>query len=188
MQDIPAKFGIQALNFEASYLVNLIESNPQMADGIAVFDQAGHGNDLIDAASIFAALTTIRTAMHRKTGLAGSPIAVAPRFVLVPPELETPMQQALSAIQANETDKVNPFSTLTLAVEPRLTSPAKWYVVADPAISDGLEYAYLEGAPGPQIETRAGFEVDGVQMCVRLDFGAGWIDHRAWHRAELAAQ
>jgi len=83
------------------------------------------------------------------------------------------MEKALSAVQAAKTDDVNPFTSLTLVVEPRLTSATRWYVVADPALIDGLEYAYLEGAPGPQIETKVGFEVDGMQVKVRLDFGAG---------------
>jgi len=47
---------------------------------------------------------------------------------------------------------------------------------------DGLEYSYLEGASGLQIETRVGFEVDSVQMKLRLDFGCGWLDHRGWVR------
>jgi len=77
---------------------------------------------------------------------------------------------------------VNPFAGLTLLVEPRLATADTWYVVADPASIDGLEYCFLEGAEGPQIETRNGFEVDGVQIRVRLDFGAGWVDHRGWQR------
>ena len=60
------------------------------------------------------------------------------------------------------------------------------YCLTDPAMIDGLEYAYLEGAPGPQIETRQGFEVDGVQMKVRLDFGCGWVDHRSWFKNDGA--
>ena len=44
------------------------------------------------------------------------------------------------------------------------------------------DYGEAAGAPGPQVETRAGFEVDGVQTKVRLDFGAGWVDYRGWHR------
>jgi hypothetical protein len=109
-------------------------------------------------------------------------IDVTPRFVLVPPDLETDMEKALSAIQATKTNDVNPFAALSLVVEPRLASATKWYVVADPAMVDGLEFAYLEGAPGPQIESKVGFEVDGVQTKVRLDFGCGWIDHRGWYR------
>ena len=41
-----------------------------------------------------------------------------------------------------------------------------------------LEYAYLEGETGPYIETKNGFEVDGMQIKVRHDFGAGWVSHR----------
>jgi hypothetical protein len=45
-----------------------------------------------------------------------------------------------------------------------------------------LEYAYLEGAPGAQVETSVGFDVDAVMIKVRLDFGAAFIDHRGWYR------
>ena len=54
-------------------------------------------------------------------------------------------------------------------------------MAANPAVADGLEYAYLAGAPQPQIETQAGFEVDGVKIRVRLDYGAGFVDHRSWY-------
>ncbi len=181
---VPAAMGVAALNFEAAQLVAKIEGNAQMSDGIAVFDDAGHGNDLTGNSLIAPALATMRTAMRRKTGLSGAPIDVAPRYVLVPPELETAMQKALAEIQATATEDYNPFSTLTLVVEPRLTSATRFYMVADPQIVEGLEFAYLEGAPGPQIETRAGFEVDGTQIKVRLDYGCGWVDYRGWHRAE----
>lgn len=179
---IPTLFGQQAMNLEAKILTGLVEANPAMSDTVAVFHAASHGNLLSPATTIEADLDTARTAMRRKTGLSGMPINVTPRFVLVPPELETEMEKALSAVQAAKTDDVNPFTSLTLVVEPRLTSATRWYVVADPALIDGLEYAYLEGAPGPQIETKVGFEVDGMQIKVRLDFGAGWIDHRGWYR------
>lgn len=188
---IPAAMGVAALNFEAAQLVAKIEGNPLMSDGIAVFDVDAHGNARESASTdpgasrvgaLGADLGAARTAMRRKTGLDGGPIDVAPRFVLVPPELETDMQRALAEIQATTADDFNPFAGLSLVVEPRLTSPSRWYVVADPATVDGLEYAYLEGAPGPQIFTRAGFEVDGTEIKVRLDFGCGWVDHRGWYR------
>jgi len=186
---LPAAMGTAALNFEAAQLVAKIEGNPQMSDGIAVFNIAAHGNlkaAMVDGSSpvsyIISDLATARVAMRRKTGLSGGPIDVAPRYVLVPPELETDMERALSAIQASTVEDFNPFSALTLVVEPRLTSETRFYLVADPATVDGLEYAYLEGAPGPQIETRTGFEVDGTQIKVRLDFGCGWVDYRGWYR------
>lgn len=147
----------------------------------AVFN-AAHGNVEAAATISVTSLAAARLGMRKQIGLSGMLIDVTPRFVMVPPELETLAEQQLTQLQATQSDNVNPFAKLTLVVEPRLTSATQWYVIADPALVDGLEYAYLEGAPGPQIETRAGFEVDGVQIKVRLDFGCGWIDHRGLFR------
>ena len=72
-----------------------------------------------------------------------------------------------------------------LLERPQLKALARlgaWYVVANPASVHGLEYAYLAGQTAPQIESRAGFEVDGVQIRVRLDYGAGFIESRGWYR------
>jgi hypothetical protein len=76
---------------------------------------------------------------------------------------------------------VNPWTALRLVVEPRLADAFRWYVVADPALVDGLEYAYLAGATGPQVESQAGFRVDGVEIRVRLDWGCGFVDSRSWY-------
>ena len=180
--EIPRRLGIAARNFENDFLVGMILKNPAMSDGKGVF-HAGHSNlTAVYAAPSLAALAAARLAMRKQTSNSGTLLNVAPRFVLVPAELETVAEQVLTEIAATKTDDVNPFGKLTLLVDPRLTDDEQWYVVADPAQIEGLEYAYLEGAPGPQIETRAGFEVDGVQTKIRLDFGAGWIDHRGWHR------
>ncbi|MFT4015066.1 MAG: Mu-like prophage major head subunit gpT family protein [Paracoccus sp. (in: a-proteobacteria)] len=184
-----SKFGIAARAFENDFIVKLITSNPALSDGKAVF-HADHRNLAVSGdpdpdVRLAMSLTTLanaRLAMRWQTSLGGMLVDVTPRVVLVPPELETPAEQLLADIAATKTDDVNPFDNLTLLVEPRLTDTAQFYIVADPATVDGLEYAYLEGAPGPQIETRAGFEVDGVQIKVRLDFGSGWIDHRGWYR------
>jgi len=64
--------------------------------------------------------------------------------------------------------------------EPRLASATRWYVTADPGEIDGLEYAYLSGNEGLQVESKSGWDVDGVEIRVILDFGAGFVDHRGW--------
>lgn len=179
---IPAKLGNAASAFEAAQLVAKLAANPAMSDGTAVF-HADHANLTGSyAAPSATSLSAARLAMRKQTGLSGQLIDATPRFVLVPAELETVAEQALAEIAATKTADVNPFENLTLVTEARLTEDEQWYVAADPSMIDGLEYAYLEGAPGPQIETRQGFEVDGVQMKVRLDFGCGWTDYRGWHR------
>jgi hypothetical protein len=53
-----------------------------------------------------------------------------------------------------------------------------WYLFADPALIDTIEYAYLDGEEGLYTESRLGFDVDGVEIKGRLDFAAKAIDYR----------
>jgi hypothetical protein len=39
----------------------------------------------------------------------------------------------------------------------------------------------LASFPGPQIEARLGFQIDGLETRVRLDFGCGFVDWRGWY-------
>ena len=184
--DVSRRLGQAAASFEAQSLVDLLVSNagvgPTMADTKALF-HTDHGNLAgTGAAPSDTTLSVARLAMRRQTGPSGGLIVVEPAFVLVPPELETATQKVQTAIRPVVVADVNVFSNLTLACEPRLTDTKAWFVVADPAQIDGLEFAYLAGAPGPQIQSRAGFEVDGIEVKVRLDWGCGFVDHRGWYR------
>jgi phage major head subunit gpT-like protein/phage head maturation protease len=189
--DMAGKWGQAAVEFEAQFLVNLIEMNvglgPNMDDGNTLF-HASHNNIAGSAATLsITSLSAARLAMRTQKGLSGKPINVAPKFLIVPPHLETAAEQLLALIQATNSDDVNPFGgKLELLVEARLKSATRWYIAADPANVDGLEYAYLQGEEGPQLETKAGFEVDGMQFKVRLDFGGAFLDHRGWYTNEGA--
>jgi hypothetical protein len=66
-------------------------------------------------------------------------------------------------------------------VEPRLTGNA-WWLFADPAALPVLEYAHLSSAQGPQISSREGWNVLGMEFRVVLDFGCGAVDHRGTYR------
>ncbi len=99
----------------------------------------------------------------------------------MPAAQETAAEKYLASLYPAQASNVNPFAgKLTLIVDPRLDakSTTRWYVSSDPAQVPSIEYAYLSGAEGVQVETRAGFEVDGVQIRARLDFGAGVLDFR----------
>lgn len=184
--DLARKMGQAAAATEAQLLVDLLLANsangPTMSDNVVLFHTATHKNKAASGAGPdVTTISAARTAMRRQVGLKGELIEVAPKFIIVPPELETDVEKLLATITPNATTAVNPFSgKLTIVVEPRLVSAKRWYLSADPASIDGLEYAYLEGEEGVQIETKAGFEVDGVQIKARLDFGAGFVDHRSW--------
>jgi hypothetical protein len=170
--------GAASAEFEAEFLVKLLESNPSLSDGNAVF-HATHGNLLTAAALSVDSLSAARLALRMQKGLAGEPIAVAPKYLVVPAALETKAEQVLASLAAATVDEVNPFSQrLSLIVEPRLSDAKAWFIATDPAAVASIEYSYLEGASGPQIDTRHGFDVDGLETRVRLDFGAGFLDHR----------
>lgn len=185
--DMSQKWGEAAADFEAQQLVDLLEAGsgagPVMDDGKTLF-HADHGNIAASGATInVTSLAEARLKMRKQKGLAGRPINVRPRFLVVPPEQELAAEQVLAAIQPTTTDDVNPFGgKLELLVETRLTSATRWYLVSDPATTEGLEYSYLQGEEGPQVETKQGFEIDGMAFKVRLDFGAAFLEHRGWFR------
>lgn len=185
LTDIPRRLGAAAVQFENQFLVDLLVSNaglgPVMGDTKKLF-HAGHGNvAAAGAAPAEETLTAARLAMRKQTGPGGALIDVTPWAVLVPSELETATEKLLTAIQAVTTDTTNPFSRLKLIVEPRFSDAFRWYVVANPASADGLEYCYLAGQPGPQVDHRVGFEVSGIEFRVKLHFGAGFVDWRSWY-------
>mgnify|MGYP001157463553 CR=1 FL=1 len=80
--------------------------------------------------------------------------------------------------------------TLEVSLEPGTMSvlpPSKrveWSEPPDsgdaPALATHTLRAMAAGV-GPQVETKAGFEVDGMQFKVRLDFGAGYLGWRSWY-------
>ena len=183
--DLARRMGQAAAETEARILVTLLEAGsgngPTLSDGKTLF-HADHGNKAGTGAAISdATLSAARLALRTQKGIEDRTIRVTPRSLLVPPALETTAEKWLASIAPATAADVNPFSgSLSLVVEPRLSSATRWYVTADPGEIDGLEFAYLSGAEGPQVESRSGWDVDGVEIRVILDFGAGFIDHRGW--------
>lgn len=140
--DLARRLGLAAQAFEAQQLVDLLEANagvgPTMSDGKALH-HTDHGNvSAAGAAPEETTLSAARLAMRKQTGPGGGLITVTPRFLLVPSELETKVEKLLTAIQATTTDDVNPFSKLTMVVEPRLKSATRWWLAASAAEVDGL--------------------------------------------------
>jgi phage head maturation protease len=183
--DLARRMGQGAAETEARILVTLLEANsgngPTLSDTKALF-HVDHGNRAGTGAVISdGTLSAARLALRTQKGIEDRTIRVTPKNLLVPPALETVAEKWLATIAPATAADVNPFSgSLSLVVEPRLSSATRWYITADPGEIDGLEFAYLSGNEGPQVESRSGWDVDGVEIRVILDFGAGFIDHRGW--------
>jgi hypothetical protein len=176
-------FGRAARDLESNLVWVQITSNPTMGDGVALF-HATHANlsgssDAIAIASIGAG----RAAMRAQKGLDGVQyINIVPRFLAVPVGKETIADQFVSTnLVASASTSVNPFAgKLQVIAEPRLdaASATAWYLFASPDQTDVVEYAFLEGEEGPVVESRIGFDVDGLEIKARHDFAAKAIDWR----------
>jgi phage major head subunit gpT-like protein len=186
---VPTLFGTSAATLESDVVWGIITANPNMGDGVALFhgthkNLAGSGTAL-DVANLGKA----RTAMAKQVGLDGKTILnIRPTFLVVPSSLELDAEQIIAQnLVPTKTGDVVPQSIRSLAViaEPRLdpaSGAVPWYLFGSPSAIDTIEYAYLEGQDGVYIETRMGFDVDGVEIKARLDFGAKAIDWRGLHK------
>ena len=182
---LPEMFGRAAADLESDTVWGIITSNPNMGDGVALF-HATHGN-LAGAGAVIsvATLGDARAGMRKQKGLNGRFINVMAKYLIVPAAIETVAEQFVTQtniVYTKNTD-YNPFANkLQVIAEPRLdaASAISWYLAADPAQIDTIEYAYLEGQQGVYLESRVGFDVDGVELKARLDFAAKAIDHRGF--------
>ena len=177
---IPQRLGLAGAQLESKVVYDLLLSNPTMADGVAVF-HATHGNLAGTGTAItVASLAAARQAMRNQTSLGGNYLNVEPRYLVVGPAKELEAYQFTSSNYVPATaGNINPVNNtaLIVVVDPRITDN-RWYLFAQPGLVDTIEYAYLEGEAGMFIETREGFEVDGMEIKGRLVFGAAFVDYR----------
>lgn len=180
---VATMFGRSARNLESDLVWQQFTTNPTMGDGTALF-ATGHANlsgtsDAISETSIGSA----RAGMRLQKGLDGVTLLnITPKYILVPAAKETIADRLVSPmLMAAQSTNVNPFAgKLQVIAEPRLdaASGVSWYVAADPSQIDIVEFAYLEGENGPTVESRVGFDIDGLEIKARHDFAAKVIDWR----------
>lgn len=184
---VPMAFGRQARNKESDLVWAEITANAAMGDGTVLF-HADHGNLAGSGAAI--SVSTIgsgRSSMRAQTGIdAVTKLNVNPIFLLVPISKETVADQFVStALLASQSSNVNPFAgRLTVIAEPRLEddSADKWYLAGSPDQIDVIVLGSLEGEGGPDVSSRIGFDVDGIEIKVRHDIAAKVVDHRGLYQ------
>jgi hypothetical protein len=179
---IPGLFGRAAADLESDTVWGIIVSNPNMADAAALFNTTFGNLASTGAAINVTSLGAARAAMRKFTNLAGRPMNVLGRYLWCGPDNELLVDQVLSNIAPQQSGNVNPFAgTLVKVCDPRVPT-TMWGLAADPGTIDTIEYAYLSGQEGVFLETRTGFDVDGLEIKARLDFGAKAIDRRGLYR------
>jgi hypothetical protein len=184
---IPAMFATAAANLESDTVYGILTANAALADGVALFHAATHLNytssgTVISIDSLGVAKKLMRLQKTPKNVV----MNLTPKFLIVPAQIENVgWQYTTPEYNAATAATVNPFrGQLQLIVEPRLdaSSGTAWYMAADSNMVDTIEYCYLEGQNGVYIETRQGFDVDGMEIKARLDFAAKAIDYRGLYK------
>ncbi|MBB4207886.1 prohead protease/major capsid protein fusion protein [Roseinatronobacter bogoriensis] len=181
---LPQIIGTGAAETEGNLLAGMFAENsgagPVLSDGNTVFHE-NNGNIGAAAAINTQSLSEAYVKLRRQRGLGGEVLAITPTFLIVAPEKETEALQAVADLYAASSEDVNVFARrLQVLVEPRFEDPLRWYLAAAPGRPESLVHGYLRGQRGPQITTRVGFEVDGMEIKGSMDFATGFMDWRGW--------
>ncbi len=179
---IPAAFAVSASTLIEDLVYSILTTNAAMADTVALF-HATHKNLSSGAGSALAlaGLGAARTLLRNQTGQDGKYLNLNAAYIIVPAALETTAEQLTLPFGAVVATNINPWAgRLKHITQPRLdvASAIIWFAVIDPAFGDTIEVGFLEGQSGPRIESRTGFDVEGLEIKCALDVGAKAIDWR----------
>lgn len=184
---IATKYGSAAKRLVNKMVYAQLTGNVKMQDNVALFD-AKHGNVATtgEALSVKAIAKAI-TAMRRQKGITGdATLNITPKYLVVPPELEVTAYQIVNstaAVDGVNSGVVNPYKgRFVVVADAELTDPDAWYLVADASQHDTIDVTYLNGVETPRLETRQGFEVDGIEYKVAFDVGVDAIDFRGLYK------
>ncbi len=166
----------------------VINSNPTMSDGIALYD-AGHNNLAGAGAAIsVAAIGARRAAMRKQTapGQADEYLNIMPAVLAVPVVLEDHAREVVTSTTntddtgSNKTNIIRQWSPLAVVSDPELdnTSVTAWYLFSNPMDVPALEVVFLAGEQQPYMESEEEFLSDVLRWKVRHDVGVAANDWR----------
>lgn len=183
---IPMMMGRAARRTIGNLVYNILNNNPVMADGTAIFD-ALHKNLGTSGVITTASLDEMRSLMATQTDAVSSGNAVAlgitPKYMLVPEALRgkaiaTVESETEIAASQNNSKRPNYARNIASVISDARLAPNAYYLTADPALYDTIEVAYLDGVDTPYLEQQMGWNVDGTAFKVRIDAGVKALDHR----------
>ncbi|WP_010322158.1 prohead protease/major capsid protein fusion protein [Marinobacterium stanieri] len=194
LDKVPRMFGPAGARLENDVVWGLLlnydfannkAANFVMEDGKPLF-HADHKNLLTGASSAMSkdSLSAIRKLGRKVKTMDGHFMNVEYNSIVLPEDLETTAEDLLvSAILASKVGDQQLRWKPDMIIEPRLAvvSETAWYAFSN--MLDTFEYAYLSGEEEMYTEVNTNTDVDGLEVKVRHDFGAGLADHRGMAKA-----
>lgn len=180
---IATKYGSAAKRLVNKMVYAQLTGNVKMQDDVALFDSKHRNVAATGEALSVKAIAKAITAMRRQKGITGdATLNITPKYLVVPPELEMAAYQIVNstaAVDGVNSGVANPYKgRFVVVADAELTDPDAWYLVADASQHDTIEVTYLNGVETPRLETRQGFDVDGIEYKVAFDCGVSALDFR----------
>ena len=160
----------------------------------ASFFTSGRGN--LSAGSLALSLANLKALSTKYRKLKdpdNNPVAVEPRILLVPVDLELTAAEIMgsSLIQSGATGGQPDRNVLAgryqVVASTYLTNTTDYYLLASPADLPVMEVAFLNGVQSPIVETaEADFNTLGVQMRGYFDFGVAKAEYLAGVKCDSA--
>jgi hypothetical protein len=195
--EMPAKRGEAAARKVGDVAYAVITANGNMGDSQAIFSNTYHSNDeetsgvlgVPNVTSLAAGILAMGTQKDMQ-GLRR--LNIRPNFFLAPKALEGTAEvffrsEKFDGDNAAAT-RVNPYAGnyFSRVYEARLDddSATAWYLIGPKG--SFIKVVFLNGVQSPFMESKAGWNVDGVEYKVRIDVGAYAKDYRTAFRNEGA--
>ncbi len=149
-------------------------------------------NNLLTAGSAMSktAMQELRKLGRKQKTIDGRTLNVTYKYIAVSEEIESVAEEVLFPVYAPNTSTDQQLRhKMSMIVEPRLAvaqaNGLAWYAFAP--MFETFEYAYLAGEEEMVVEVNRHTDVDGLEIKVRKDFGAGIIDYRGFAMGTGAA-
>ncbi|MBW1712590.1 MAG: peptidase U35, partial [Deltaproteobacteria bacterium] len=180
---IPAKHGEAAARKVGDIAYAVLIANAAMGDGVALFHE-DHGNLMTGSDVDITNLGLAIKAMKLQKDIKGKRrLNIRPQFFIAPVALEGPCEQLFNSefegTQAKPGLKnIYGGSYFTRVYEPRLDDDDAnaWYLAGPKDMT--VKVFFLNGVQRPFLDTKQGWNVDGVEYKVRIDAGAKAVDWR----------
>jgi len=183
--ELPMKRGEAAARKVGDVAWAQITSNPVMGDTVTLFHASSHKNYVASgAAPSVATIGKGIEMMKLQKDISGKRrLNISPAFFVAPVTLEAAAEQFFNTVliggASDQPNLANPYSSkFTRVYEPRLDddSPTAWYLFGPKGKT--VTVFFLNGVQAPYLETKQGWNVDGVEYKVRIDVGAKAMDWR----------
>lgn len=185
LTDIPRKHGEAAARKIGDIAYAVLTANAAMGDGVALF-YSTHANLGTGGVPSETTLAEAIKLMKLQKDIGGKRrLNINPIFFIGPVALEGSAEIFFNSGQFAGTNlattRVNPYAgtRFTRIFEPRLddASATAWYLAGPKGKT--VTVFFLNGNQSPYLETRQGWNVDGVEYKVRMDAGAKALDWKA---------